>query len=173
MDAPSAVTWTGDTLTATQTPALEQQTTATGFRRWQSIESPTHSKAAESHTRFLYVVEQGTVVRRTSARLFVTKKDTKLLEVPLIKLQGVLCYGNVQVSTQCMRSLLDEGVWLSFFTRAGTYKGRLQPPVERGGKLRLRQWEQSRDPNFCLAFGRTRGSARQDSGSETGSDRLC
>jgi CRISPR-associated protein Cas1 len=132
-------------------PAAEP---ADGFHRWQSIESPTHAQAAESHTRFLYVVEQGTMLRRTGGRVFVTKKEAKLIVVPAIKLQGVLCYGNVQVSTQCMRSLLDEGVWLSFFTRGGAYKGRLQPPVERGGKLRVRQWERSRDPKFCLAFAR-------------------
>lgn len=155
MSSQSPLTWTGDTLTGTVTAASGiAEGTADGFRRWQPIESPAHARAAESHTRFLYVVEQGTVVRRTGARVLVTKKDAKLIEVPLIKLQGVLCYGNVQVSTQCMRTLLDEGVWLSFFTRGGAYKGRLQPPVERGGKLRVRQWDRSRDPKFCLAFGR-------------------
>ncbi len=153
MSLQSPFTWTGDTLTGTVMPATAEPA-INGFRRWQSIESPAHAKGAESHTRFLYVVEQGAVVRRTGGRVFVTKKDTQLIEVPLIKLQGVLCYGNVQVSTQCMRTLLDEGVWLSFFTRGGVYKGRLQPPAERGGKLRVRQWERSRDPRFCLAFGR-------------------
>jgi len=155
MNPPSPLTWTGDTLTGTVTPLSgTAESVSNGFNRWQTIESPSHAKAAESHTRFLYVVEQGTVVRRTGGRVFVTKKDAKLIEVPFIKLQGVLCYGNVQVSTQCMRSLLDEDVWLSFFTRGGVYKGRLQPPAERGGKLRVRQWDRSRDPKFCLAFGR-------------------
>src|SRR6266545_4719846 len=155
MNPPSPLTWTGDTLTGTVTPLSgTAESASNGFFRWQTIESPSHPKAAESHTRFLYVVEQGTVVRRTGGRVFVTKKDAKLIEVPFIKLQGVLCYGNVQVSTQCVRSLLDEDVWLSFFTRGGVYKGRLQPPAERGGKLRVRQWERSRDPKFCLAFGR-------------------
>ena len=53
-----------------------------------------------------------------------------------------------------MRALLEEGVWLSFFSRAGAYRGRLQPPAERGGKLRVGQWERSRDARFCLEFGR-------------------
>jgi CRISPR-associated protein Cas1 len=155
MSSQSPLTWTGDTLAGTVLPGPgAAEVASSGFRRWQSIESPAHAKAAESHTRFLYVVEQGTVVRRTGGRVFVTKKEAKLIEVGLIKLQGVLCYGNVQVSTQCMRALLEEDVWLSFFTRGGVYKGRLQPPAERGGKLRVRQWDRSRDPKFCLAFGR-------------------
>lgn len=78
-----------------------------------------------------------------------------LLEVPSAKLQGVLLYGNIQVTTQCMRELLGEGVWLSLFSRQGTYRGRLQPPAERGGRLRLRQWERSRDPKYCLEFARS------------------
>jgi CRISPR-associated protein Cas1 len=87
--------------------------------------------------------------------LLVTRNDKVLLEVPSAKLQGVLLYGNIQVTTQCMRELLGEGVWLSLFSRQGTYRGRLQPPAERGGRLRLRQWERSRDPKYCLEFARS------------------
>jgi CRISPR-associated protein Cas1 len=119
------------------------------------IESPERSLAAESNSRFLHVVEQGAVLRRSGTRVVIMKKKTVLLEVPATKLQGVLLYGNIQVSTQCFRNLLEEGVWLSFFSRNGFYKGRLQPPAERGGKLRQTQWERSRDPAFCLQFARS------------------
>src|SRR5438876_596060 len=118
------------------------------------IESRVHYRLAESHSRFLHVVEQGTTLRRSGTRIRITKKDKVLLEVPATKLQGVILYGNIQVSTQCLRNLLEEGVWLSFFSRSGFYKGRLQPPIERGGNLRLRQWERSRDADFCLSFAR-------------------
>jgi CRISPR-associated protein Cas1 len=112
------------------------------------------AKLPESHSRFLHVAEQGTVLRRAGTRVVVTSKQEILLEVSAMKLQGVLVYGNVQVSTQCLRALLDEGVWLSFFTRNGIYKGRLQPPCERGGRLRARQFERARDPEFALQFSR-------------------
>lgn len=94
------------------------------------------------------------MLRRASARILVTKKDKILADVSSMKLQGVLVYGNIQVSTQCLRNLLDQGVWLSFFSRDGQYKGRLQPPAESGGKLRAQQWERSRDTAFCLDFAR-------------------
>jgi len=92
------------------------------------------------------------MIRRSGSRLLVTKKEDVLLDIPAPKLQGALLYGNVQVSSQCLRNLLEEGVWLAFFSRNGMYRGRLQPPVERGGRLRRRQWELSGDANFCLAF---------------------
>lgn len=122
--------------------------------RWRSIDTPPPAESVVSHARFLSVVEQGTVLRKAGSRLLITKKEDRLLDVPAAHLQGVLVFGNVQVSTHCLRELLEEGVWLSFFSRNGIYKGRLQPPHERGGKLRLRQWERSRDTAFCLAFGR-------------------
>jgi CRISPR-associated protein Cas1 len=109
-------------------------------------------EAAEVGSRFLYVAEQGTMLRRSGSRVVVARKDETLLDVPAVRLQGVLVYGNVQVSTQCFRNLLSEGVWVSFFSRNGTYRGRLQPPAERGGRLRRRQWTSAADPGFCLEF---------------------
>ena len=121
-------------------------------RGWRSIDAPSRVEVAEVGSRFLYVAEQGTVMRRSGTRVTITKKETVLLDVPAVRLQGVLVYGNVQVSTQCLRMLMAEGVWVSFFSRNGQYKGRMQPPAERGGRLRHRQWTQSTDEAFCLAF---------------------
>ena len=118
--------------------------------RLRSIDTPPPARAP----RFLHVVEPGAKVRRVGGRVLVAKKDKVLLEVPTIKLEGVLLYGAVQVSTPCLRKLLEEGIWLSFFTRSGAYLGRLQPPSERGGKLRRRQWEVSRSAEAALAFAR-------------------
>jgi CRISPR-associated protein Cas1 len=110
---------------------------------------------AEAHSRFLYLLEQGTYLRKMGTRLQVTREKQVLLEVPGVKLQGVLVYGNIQVSTQCLRHLMDEGVWLAFFSRHGTYRGRIQSPAERGGLLRLRQWRRLHEPDFCLSFARS------------------
>src|SRR5207253_3000850 len=99
--------------------------------------------AAEVGSRFLYVAEQGALLRREGSRVRVTKKDVVLLDVSAMKLQAIAVYGNVQISTQCMRTLLDEGVAFGLFTRNGVYKGRLQPPADRGGTLRRLQWERA------------------------------
>lgn len=120
-------------------------------RGWRSIDAPGRARVAEVGSRFLYVAEQGTMLRRSGSRVSVTKKDAVLLDIPAVRLQGVLVYGNVQVSTQCIRNLLAEDVWVSFFSRNGQYRGRLQPPAERGGRLRHRQWTQAGNEAFCLA----------------------
>lgn len=120
--------------------------------RWVDNASPQHAAAAASHTRFLHVAEQGATVRRAGLRIRVMRQKEVLLEVPTLKLQGIVLHGNIQVSTQCLRLLLEEGVWLSFFTRGGVYKGRLQAAADNAPALRFRQWEQSRDESFCLRF---------------------
>jgi hypothetical protein len=143
-------TLSGDSLN----PLVDGNPPAGVRKRWQSIDSPLNSRLGESNSRFLHVVEQGALIRRSGSRVMVSKKKEVLLEVPAMKLQGILLYGNIQVTTQCLQNLLSEGVWLSFFSRNGAYRGRLQPPADRGGRLRLRQWERSRDSAYCLAFGR-------------------
>ena len=133
---------------------FEESRSETCRRRLQRLDAVARSRSGEANSRFLYVIEQGTVVRRASGRIVVTKEDTKLMEIPVIKLQGILLYGNIQITTQCIRSLLEEGIWVSFLSRSGSYKGRLQPPHERGGRLRQVQWQRSQDPASALGFGR-------------------
>jgi len=142
-------------------PPIAQKPTV-AKRGWRAVDAPRLPEVAEIGSRFLYVAEQGAIVRRRGTRVQVSKGEEVLLEVAAPRLQGVLLYGNVQVSTQCLRALLAEDVWVSLFGRGGQYRGRIQPPVERGGRLRRRQWERAGDPEFCLAFSRAmvRGKLR-------------
>ncbi len=72
----------------------------------------------------------------------------------MMKLEAVFLYGNIQLSTQCMRALMDEGIRVSFFTGQGTFKGSLLPPAAEMASLRLKQYERSLDEAFCLNFAR-------------------
>lgn len=143
--------WTSGTVTgAAGSLALEPPP---GPVRIQTIDAQ-RGLGDEAHTRFLHVCEQGAVLRKSGGRIRITRKQEELLHLPVVKLQGVVLYGKVQVTTQCLRFLMEEGVWLSMFTRQGVYKGRIQPPAERGGHLRRLQWERSADRAFGLGFGK-------------------
>ncbi len=97
---------------------------------WQALGTPpTPEETSLPAPRFLHIIEQGGLVRKVGQRIQVVKKGNLLLEVQTVKLQGVVIYGNAQVSSQCLRLLLEQGVWLSFFTRQGHYKdGSNLPP---------------------------------------------
>lgn len=121
---------------------------------WRGVGAATPVLAAEVGSRFLYVAEQGALIRKVGSRIRVTKRNADLLHVSALKLQAVVLYGNIQISTQCMRTLLDDGVSVALFSRNGTYRGRLQGPADAGAALRRRQWERSGNAAFCLEFAR-------------------
>jgi CRISPR-associated protein Cas1 len=102
----------------------------------------------------LYVTEQRSIIRKTSDRLVVEKDDAVLLEVPCLKLEAVLIYGNVQVTTQALVEMLDHGIEMAIFSLSGQLRGQLTPPKAKNIPLRMRQYEASRDEGFCLRLAR-------------------
>lgn len=98
----------------------------------------------------LYLTEQGAVLRKEGRRLIVEKDGERLLDVPLIKLESVLIYGNVQFSTQTLSTLLGAGIETSFLAMDGRLKGQLVPPKAKNVVLRMAQYDRAHDPAFCL-----------------------
>jgi CRISPR-associated protein Cas1 len=102
----------------------------------------------------LYLTEQGAVVRKRSDRLVVEKEGKVLLEVSCLKLEAVLIYGNVQVTTQALAELLDHGIELAFLSHSGRLRGQLTPPKARNVPLRFKQYELAHATAFCLELAR-------------------
>jgi len=102
----------------------------------------------------LYITEQHSIIRKTSDRLIVEKNKEVLLEVPCLKLDTVLIYGNVQVTTQALAEMLDHGIELAILSLSGQLRGQLTPPKAKNMPLRMRQYETSRSEGFCLRIAR-------------------
>lgn len=100
----------------------------------------------------LYVTEQNAILRKTGDRLVVEKDGEELLEVPCLKLDAVLLFGNVQFTTQAAVEMLDHGIELALLSHNGRLRGQLTPPKPKNLPLRLGQFDLSRDEGFCLAF---------------------
>ena len=111
----------------------------------------------------LYVTEQGSVVRKTSDRLVLEKDGVVLAEIPCLKLDAVLLYGNVQVTTQALAELLDHGIELALLTLSGKLRGQLTPPKARNVPLRMRQYELAHAEAFCLDLAREVVGAKVES----------
>jgi CRISPR-associated protein Cas1 len=94
---------------------------------------------------YLYLTEQGSVLRKAGDRFLVEKDDEVLLDLPYHKLETVLLFGNVQVTTQALAELLEKGVSLSLFSREGHFRGSLAPPRGHHVELRLAQFDRYRD----------------------------
>jgi CRISPR-associated protein Cas1 len=94
----------------------------------------------------------------------VEKEDEVLLDLPYHKLETVLLFGNVQVTTQALAELLEKGVALSLFSQHGQFRGSLAPPRGHHIELRLAQFESYRDASRALALARAIVAAKISNG---------
>jgi CRISP-associated protein Cas1 len=103
----------------------------------------------------LYLTEQGSKLGKTSRRLVVEKDKKAILEVPEFKVDRVLIFGNIQITTQAIAFLLGNGIETSFLTMQGRLKGRLSPIESKNVLLRIKQYERYHDNNFRLKIARS------------------
>ena len=104
---------------------------------------------------FLYLTEQGAVLQREGERLLVTKDDQTLADVPVAKLEAVLVFGRVHLTTPALQLCLTHGVELALFTRRGRLLGQLTSPFPKNIELRRAQYAQAGDPAFVLNLAQT------------------
>lgn len=110
----------------------------------------------------LYLVEQNTVLRKTSDRLRLCKKpnyskrsgyvsqDEVILELPCADIDQVMLFGNVQVTTQALQEMLQHGIEFAIFTFSGKLLGQLTPAKPKNIYLRTDQFQRRQDTSFCL-----------------------
>lgn len=100
----------------------------------------------------LYLTEQGSVLKKSGERLIVEKDDLELLEVQAFKVDNVLVFGNIQVTTQALTEILEHGITLSLLTLSGKLKGYLSSPKSKNVELRMAQYEKHKDFSYSLRF---------------------
>lgn len=103
----------------------------------------------------LYLTEQGSVLRKTGDRLIVEKDDQVLLDVHCHKIDTVLIFGNIQVTTPAIHELFEHGIELAMLTRRGRLIGQITSPTPKNITLRLAQYDHFRDSSFILSFSKT------------------
>jgi len=110
------------------------------------------SSNEEKDVAYLYLIEQGSVLRKMGNRLVVEKDDQILLDTPYHKLDAVLIFGNVQVTTQAIAELLEDGVRLNLLSRHGDLRGSLDPALGKNIPLRIAQFELHKDEARSLTM---------------------
>ena len=114
----------------------------------------------DTNVAYLYLTQQGSVLRKIGNRLIVEKDETILLDVPYHKLEVVLVFGNVQVTTQAMIELLEAGIPISLLSRSGELRGRLEPALGKNVPLRLAQFDLYHDTVRSLNVARSLVAAK-------------
>lgn len=89
----------------------------------------------------VYITEPDAFIGKTDERLSVKAKKQTLLDVPLIKVDGVVVLGRATVSPAAISELLERHIPLSFLTATGRYLGRLEPELTKNIFVRRAQWQ--------------------------------
>ncbi|AFZ27305.1 CRISPR-associated protein, Cas1 family [Cylindrospermum stagnale PCC 7417] len=89
----------------------------------------------------VYVIENDAFIGKVDERLTVKAEKKTILDVPLIKINGIVVLGRATVSPAVITELLKNQICLTFLTENGKYLGRLEPEVTKNLFIRKAQWE--------------------------------
>lgn len=102
----------------------------------------------------LYLTEQGSTLRKEGGTFIVTKDGQAISKLPAIKVEQVVIFGNIGLTTPVIHYLLQSGIDCVFCSSYGKYHGRLFSTESKFGLLRRRQLEAASSPNQRLAIAR-------------------
>lgn len=89
----------------------------------------------------VYITQDDAFIGKTDERLQVRAQKKTLLDVPMIKVDGVVVLGRATISPAALIELLERKIPLSFLTGTGRFLGRLEPPLTKNIFVRAAQWK--------------------------------
>lgn len=87
-----------------------------------------------------YITQEDAFIGKTDERLTVKVEKKKLLDIPLLKLEGIVILGRATISPMVVNELLQRHIPLTFLTQTGRYLGRLEPEFTKNIFVRKAQW---------------------------------
>lgn len=102
----------------------------------------------------LVVQEQGARVGLDGEVLAVRAPNGETIEARIPNTSQVCLMGNVQISTQAIRALLERGVPIAYFSTGGYFLGRTIANDSNNVELRIAQYRAADDPSKCVALAR-------------------
>ncbi len=100
----------------------------------------------------LYLQEPGSHVGKRSEHLVVRKDGAEKQRVPIAALRQVVVFGNVQISTQALETLVSCEVPVVYLTGYGRFLAALQPAPSKNVALRVHQYRAFSDPERALTL---------------------
>lgn len=101
----------------------------------------------------VYVQEQGARITLSGERLVIRGRTVKA-DARLPNTSQVALFGNVQMTTQALASLLRRGIPVSYFSSGGWFLGRATGLESKNIELRRAQFRAADDVRFCLRLAR-------------------
>jgi CRISPR-associated protein Cas1 len=93
----------------------------------------------------LYLIEQGAEIGCDGERIIIRRTGETIGSVPLVKIEDIVIFGNIGISTPAIKRLLDRGIEVTFMTVDGAYQGRLIGQTTAHVALRQAQYAYAAD----------------------------
>lgn len=98
----------------------------------------------------VYITQPDAFIGKTDERLMVRANKQTLLDVPLIKVDGLVVLGRATISPAALSELLERQIPLSFLTGTGRFLGRLEPELTKNIFVRSAQWKAAGESEQAL-----------------------
>jgi CRISP-associated protein Cas1 len=89
----------------------------------------------------VYITQDDSFIGKVDERLNVRFEKKTILDVPLIKMDGLVIMGRASISPAAIAELIDKKIPLSFLTNNGKYIARLEPEMNKNIFVRTAQWK--------------------------------
>ncbi|MCI4626031.1 MAG: CRISPR-associated endonuclease Cas1 [Candidatus Magnetoovum sp. WYHC-5] len=99
-------------------------------------------------------MEQGSVLRKEDERIVITKGEQVIKEIPAIKIDQILLFGSIQVTTQAMKYCLEQDIPIIILSSTGKYYGAVESFNYVNPVLHAKQFELSGSEGFSLTVGK-------------------
>lgn len=102
----------------------------------------------------IYLVEQGTTIRREHGRFLLQPPKEPEIEVPIREVERILVFGNIQLTTNVISTCLEEKIPVVFLTQMGEYKGQLWCAENADLVVETAQFDRRHDLAFQMEVAR-------------------
>lgn len=103
----------------------------------------------------LYLLDQGATLHKDGEVFTITKEGKVLEQIPAIKVEQVVIFGNVNLTTPVIHYLLKQGIDCVFCSAYGRFHGRLISTESKFGLLRQHQMEAVLQPQRKLEIAKS------------------
>ena len=104
--------------------------------------------------RTLYLLRHGYVLGKESRRFVIRSRGKTIREIPAIKVDQVMVFGNGQITTQAMHFCLQERIPIFLLSAHGHYYGVIDSFDTDPVLLHRDQFQRAEDKGFCLRVAR-------------------
>ena len=108
-----------------------------------------------THANTLYVQTPGAYLGKEGETVRVKVDGHVKLTVPLHHLEGIVCFGRVNMSTSLMAEAAERDLTISFFTEHGRFQSRVVSATSGNVLLRREQYRRADKPEACLRIARS------------------